>query len=95
MAVRGVHSEMTSTNTSKSRPRALSLPRASSRYTFSKVLYTLTLHRTYTTALTFENVGQAIMEFLINERDPRAMGPQCIQRESCLPGTSSQKSSIY
>jgi hypothetical protein len=46
-------------------------------------------------ALTFENVRQAIMEFLINERDPRAMGPQCIQRESCLPGTSSQKSSIY
>jgi hypothetical protein len=61
----------------------------------SKVLYTVSLHRTYTRALTLENVGQAIMEFLINERDPRAMGPQCIQRESCLPGTSSQKSSIY
>jgi len=31
---------------------------------------------------------QSIIEFLINERDPRAMGPQCIQRESCEPGNS-------
>ena len=31
---------------------------------------------------------QYIMEFLINERDPRAMGPQTMQREACLPGHS-------
>ena len=31
---------------------------------------------------------QQIMEFLISERDPRAMGPQCMQREACMPGNS-------
>jgi len=31
---------------------------------------------------------QYIMEFLLNDRDPRAMGPQMMQRESCLPGNS-------
>jgi len=31
---------------------------------------------------------QYIMEFLLNDRDPRAMGPQVMQREACLPGNS-------
>ena len=31
---------------------------------------------------------QYIMEFLLNERDPRAMGPQVMQKEACLPGNS-------
>ena len=28
------------------------------------------------------------MQFLLNERDARAMGPQVMQREACLPGNS-------
>jgi hypothetical protein len=31
---------------------------------------------------------QRIMEFLINEHDVRAMGPQVLQPEACLPGNS-------